>query len=86
MNPLAHNQYPRLSRVVLHCELISFPHIYREDNMAADWMAKYGYSLRSHSLSIFSSPPCHDFFLLLVDDNLGRTLERGLLNTLYLPF
>ena len=27
-------------------------------------------------LSLFSSPPCRDILLLLVDDNLGRTLVR----------
>ena len=59
-----------------NCESISFQHIFREGNMAADWMAKFGCSLRYHSLSFFTSPPCRDFLLLLVDDNLGRTLER----------
>jgi len=58
------------------CESISFSHIYREGNMAADWMAKHGCALRSHSLSIFSYPPRRDFISLLVDDNLGRTLAR----------
>jgi len=58
------------------CEFISFTHIYRESNMAADWMAKYGCSLRCHSLSLFTSLPCRDFLFILVDDNLGRTLER----------
>jgi len=58
------------------CEIFSFRHIYRGGNMAADWMAKYGCSLRCHSLSIFSYPPCREFLLILVDDNLGRTLVR----------
>jgi len=58
------------------CEDISFTHIYREGNMAADWMAKYGCVLRCNSLSTFSSPPCRDFLFLLANDNLGRTLER----------
>jgi len=39
------------------CEDISFNHIYREGNMAADWIAKYGSSVRSISLTIFHYPP-----------------------------
>ena len=65
-----------IRNMINSCENISFTHIYREGNMAADWMAKYGCLLRCNSLSIFSSPPCRDFLFLLVDDNLGRTLER----------
>ena len=62
--------------MISNCEFISFTHIYRKGNMAADWMAKYGCSLRCVSLSIFSSPPCRDFLFFLVDDNLGRTLMK----------
>jgi len=62
--------------MISSCELISFRHIYREGNMAADWMAKYACSIRCHSLSLFSYPPCREFLFLLVDDNLGRTLVR----------
>jgi len=58
------------------CEIVLFRYIYREGNMAADWMAKYGCSLRCHSLVFLSSPPCHQFLFLLIDDNLGRTLAR----------
>ena len=58
------------------CASVSFQHTYREGNMAADWMAKFGCSLRYPSLSIFTSPPCRDFLYLLIDDNLGRTLAR----------
>ena len=65
-----------IRNMIINCEDISFTHIYREGNMAADWMAKYGCVLRCNSLSTFSSPPCRDFLYLLVDDNLGRTLER----------
>jgi len=53
-----------------------FSHIYRESNMALDWMAKYGSSLRFTSLTIFSSPPYWDSLFILVDANLGRTLVR----------
>jgi len=62
--------------MVAGCETVLFRHIYREGNMAADWMAKYGCSLRCHSLVLLSSPPCRQFLFLLIDDNLGRTLER----------
>jgi len=62
--------------MITSCESISFSHIYREGNMAADWMAKYDCLRRCHSLSIFTTPPCRDFLFLLVDDNLGRTLEK----------
>jgi len=59
------------------CEDISFKHIYREANMAADWVAKYGCLLRSPSLTFFSSPPSREFLYILTDDNLGRSLVRG---------
>jgi len=62
--------------MISSCETISFTHTYREGNIVADWMAKYGCSLRCHSLSLSISPPCRDFLFLLVDDNLGETLER----------
>ena len=39
------------------CEDISFKHIYREGNMAADWIAKYGSSIGSISLTFFHYPP-----------------------------
>uniref|UniRef100_A0A7C9CFW3 RNase H type-1 domain-containing protein n=1 Tax=Opuntia streptacantha TaxID=393608 RepID=A0A7C9CFW3_OPUST len=40
-----------------HCASYYLRHIYREGNLAADWMAKHGSLLRCHSLSLFSSPP-----------------------------
>ena len=62
--------------LIFSCESISFLHIFREGNIAVNWMAKYECSLKSHSLSTFSYPPCQDFISLLVDDNLSRTLVR----------
>jgi len=62
--------------LITSCESISFKHTYRKGNVVADWMVKFGCSFRCNSLSIFSSPPCREFLFLLVDDNLGRTLER----------
>jgi len=58
------------------CESISFSHIYREGNMAVDWMAKYGCLLKSHNLSYFTSSPSREFLYILTDDNLGRILVR----------
>jgi len=45
--------------------------------MTADWVAKYGCTLRSTSLSLFSYPPSRDFLFILADDYLGRSLARG---------
>ena len=53
---------------------IYFTHVFREANMAADWMAKHGCFFRS-SCTYFS-PPCREFLFILVDDNLGRTLAK----------
>ena len=62
--------------LITGCEAVLFRHVYREGNVAADWMAKHGCIHRCHSLISFSSPPCRQFLFLLVDDNLGRTLAR----------
>ena len=56
---------------------ISFQHIYRESNRAADWMAKFGCTLQSVPLTIFSTCPSREFLFLLTDDNLGRSFVRG---------
>jgi len=65
-----------IRNMISKCESVSFTHIYREGNLAADWMAKYGCVLKSHSLSIFTVFPSREFLYILVDDNLGRTLAR----------
>jgi len=62
--------------MITSCDSISFTHIYREGNLAADWIAKYGCLIRSHSLYYCMSPPSRDFLFILSDDNLGRTLAR----------
>jgi len=59
------------------CEDISFKYIYREGNMVADWVAKYGCILRSISLTFFSYPPSHNFLYVLADDNLDISFARG---------
>ena len=58
------------------CEDISFTHIYREGNMAADWIAKYGSSIRTTSLTLFHHPPSRELQCILTDDYLGRSLAR----------
>ena len=57
----------------VHC---LFQHTYREGNMAADWVAKFGCISRSPSILYFSYPSNRDFLSILINDNLGRTLER----------
>uniref|UniRef100_A0A7C9EXE8 RNase H type-1 domain-containing protein n=1 Tax=Opuntia streptacantha TaxID=393608 RepID=A0A7C9EXE8_OPUST len=57
----------------VHC---LFQHTYREGNMAADWVAKYGCSIRATSIFSFSFPSNRKFLSILINDNLGRTLER----------
>ena len=58
------------------CEDISFTHIYREGNRAADWIAKHGSSIRSISLTLFHYPPSRELQCILTDDYLGRSLAR----------
>ena len=53
-----------------------FQHTYREGNLAADWMAKYGCVVRSTSIFSISFPSNREFLSILMNDNLGRTLER----------
>ena len=49
-------------------------HIYREANMAADWLSKYGHSLTGNAVAIDF---CNIAFRSVVlDDMLGRTLVR----------
>ena len=57
----------------VHC---LFQHIYREGNLAADWVAKYGCIVRSASIFSLSFPFHREFLSILMSDNLGRTLER----------
>jgi len=57
----------------VHC---LFQHTYREGNMATDWVAKYDCSIRATSIFFFSFPSNREFLSILINDNLGRTLER----------
>jgi len=49
-------------------------HIYREANMAADWLAKYGHSVSGTIVTIEIGNP--DFQRIVCDDMLCRTLAR----------
>jgi len=57
-------------------EDISFIHIYREGNRAADWIAKHGSSIRSTYLTLFHYPPSRELQCILAEDYLGRSLAR----------
>jgi len=49
-------------------------HIYREANMAADWLSKFGHSISD----TWSAIQCNslDFVTIIQDDRIGRTLVR----------
>jgi len=64
-----HNMIPPY----VHC---LFQHTYREGNMTADWVAKYGCDIQKTSIFSFSYPFHKDFLSILIYDYLGRTLER----------
>ena len=49
-------------------------HIFREENRAADWLAKFGLSISSSILWL--SIPCLSFLSILIENNKGRTLRR----------
>ena len=66
-----------IRNLIKECDSISFNHIYREGNMAADWVAKYRCTLRLTSLSCFSYPPSRDLLYILTYDYLGRSIARG---------
>lgn len=56
------------------CISVTFFHIFREDNRAADWLARFG--LSCCSTSVWHVIPHRDLGCILYEDNLGRTLER----------
>ena len=49
-------------------------HIYRETNMAPDWLSKFGRSISD----TWSATQCNniDFVTIIQDDRIGRTLVR----------
>ena len=55
-------------------EMATITHIFREANLAADWLSKYGHSISGS----ISATECWDPELRFIvrDDMLGRTLVR----------
>jgi len=55
-------------------EHVQFRHIYREANMSADWLSKFGHSIADTC----SSTECGRIGLraIIQDDRIGRTLVR----------
>jgi len=54
--------------------VVHIQHIFREGGRVADWVAKFG--LTSCSYILWVSIPCVSLLSILIEDNLGRTLER----------
>ena len=48
-------------------------HIFRQDNTASDWVAKFGLSLHPRVWDVI---PHRDIGRIIFKDNLGRALER----------
>jgi len=65
-----------IKSMISNYESISFLDIYREGNTTANWMTKYGSSVRCTSPFIFLYPPCWNFLFILIGDNLVRILAR----------
>jgi len=62
-------------QVLAHqAQTIQITHIYREANMAADWLSKLGHSITD----TWSSTACDslEFRTIVQDDRMGRTLVR----------
>jgi len=55
-------------------EAVSITHVFREANMAADWLSKTGHAFSTPK--IWSYPPSLDFQDILYADVMGRSLER----------
>ena len=55
-------------------QVIKVTHIYREANMAADWLSKFGHSIADTWLSTHCES--RDLRLIVQDDRIGRTLVR----------
>ena len=53
---------------------VSISHIYREANMAADWLSKAGHSLASPT--VWYHPPSLELQAILYSDVMGSSLER----------
>jgi len=53
-------------------EMVTINHIFREANMAADWLSKYGHSISGSILATDCRDP--ELRIIVRDDMLGRTL------------
>ena len=53
---------------------ITFTHVFREANMAADWLSKFGHSINHTFISDICFSPC--LSQIVADDVIGRTLVR----------
>ena len=63
-----------MRNLLAQVDQVVIQHIYREANMAADWLAKYGHSV---SGTMETTEICKlDFRRIVCDDMLGRTLAR----------
>jgi len=56
------------------CAQVMIRHIYREANMAADWLSKFGHSVPVNLL--FSECAATEFRTIIQEDWVGRTLVR----------
>ena len=54
---------------------VSINHIFREANMAADWLSKFGHSITDSFTTEFGFSPT--LRQIIADDCIGRTLVRG---------
>jgi len=54
--------------------IVSINHIFREANMAADWLSKFGHSITESFISEFAFSPT--LRQIVADDCIGRTLAR----------
>ena len=54
--------------------IVSINHIFREANMATDWLSKFGYSITESFISEFAFSPT--LRQIVADDCIGRTLAR----------
>ena len=52
----------------------SINHIFRQGNSAVDWLAKFVLSV--YSTNVWNAISHRDLCFILVEDNLGRTLEK----------